>query len=238
MAPRLHKPWLVFMSKKPFIITLINSPWLTPFVINLQKYFNVVKIDLKATAFPKAFIKQNTDARNKHTLQEWKYPPGFNGKLSIFFRKKIEKRLLRLIEDIYHINEEWPYILTDYPKFHKYLKKSHPFKIIYFNQDSNDLLSSPGVYSQLKEEKIIIKKADIVICASFFQMQCFKIRFPDKADLIFHLPHGISEKHINDKLDHDIIPNSVAVVGRLTGRYDWELIEYVHRPSLLFDITI
>jgi teichuronic acid biosynthesis glycosyltransferase TuaH len=156
--------------------------------------------------------------------ERWVYPPGFNGKLAWIFNRSIEKRIERMRHFLLHESSAWPYVLTSYPKFGKYLRGVASRHIVYYNQDDNSAYDVNGSSFESVDERALVRQAGMILCASLAQTERFRRRVSD-ATLVSHLPHGVQDHAINPHPQRRGM--AVLVLGGLSYRYNWELIRHV-----------
>jgi hypothetical protein len=154
---------------------------------------------------------------------DWKYPPGFNGIFGSLFEKKIKSDIKDLINRISKQYSVSPWLLISYPKFTRYISDIENINLIYYNYDDLSEVKKNEI-KFLQEEQILVSKAIKILCSSFLQAEEFKNRFPFRLNDIHHFHHGIDDSFIADSGDVKKNMTSIAVVGGIGYRYDWELI--------------
>jgi hypothetical protein len=104
-------------------------------------------------------------------------------------------------------------------------------KLIYYNFDDYSLYRPAQKDKILQQEKALIERAAVIICASHFQMQTLKNRHPKQASHIYHFPHGFVKNYLNPNPETDPEQMTVGYVGNLGDRLDWQLISEVVQAS-------
>ena len=149
------------------------------------------------------------------------------GKLSFFFARTIRRRLDRLVRGVEHRHGVAPYVITTHPRFERYTSGVEKKKLVYLNYDDYATYTKAGSHIENPLEPLLVARAGTVLCSSRYQRDRFAQRFPEKADAFWHLPHGVHETSLNPAPGDAPLKDTVCVVGALTARYDWALIEEV-----------
>jgi len=155
----------------------------------------------------------------------WRYPPGFNGSLAAAFTPFVRARLDRERRRL-RTAAGSPTLITAYARFAPYVTRLRRAEVVYYNQDDNARWQD-GHRVELECEARLAASAGTLVCASRYQADRFRERFPDRAGDVFHLPHGVPEAAINLDPAGPGAGRVVAIAGTLSGRYDWALIDDV-----------
>lgn len=221
-----------------FVVFGAELPWIFPLAVELGRHGPALGINLGASRrlFRRGTTWPFDDPQGRLTKETWSYPPGFNGTFARLFDRTIRARLMKKMRRLRRQTGEWPYIVTPYPHFLRYLLELDPSRLIYVNYDDNSPSPDAAGRSKLPEEDAIVARAGTVLCNSQYQTAAFKQRFAQKAHAIFHLPHGVHERFLNPAPLGRPEPNTVCVVGVLSSRYDWRLIHEVAErlPAVTF----
>ncbi|MBU2538857.1 MAG: hypothetical protein KKH22_10500 [Proteobacteria bacterium] len=215
---------------QPFITFEAELPWIYPLVYELGSFGPSMAISLGASSL---FLRRRSMSwpyvysgdRTKKEL--WTYPPGFNRRLGFFFDRPIRAKLNKHIRRLYEQTGKKPYVILPNPRLFQYVRDVDPAQLIYLNYDDYSVDFSTGVRLDNPAEDALIHKARMVLCASDFQMNRFKERFPSQKSKVFHFPHGVHSNFINPLPGKSPKGHSVCVVGWLGSRYDWRLIKEV-----------
>lgn len=166
----------------------------------------------------------------------WRYPPGFQGRLESVFTPLVRSRLNRTLERLRSRSGSDPWVIAPFPRDLRYLGNVTQSRLVYLNHDDYSSYDVHGRDTPAPLEKELAERAGTIVCNSRVQADRFRERFPLKADAVFHLPHGVHETAFNTVPDAAPKPETVCVVGALSGRYDWDLVLTVIRsmPSVLF----
>jgi hypothetical protein len=156
----------------------------------------------------------------------WTYPPGFNGMLAPLFRRSIFNRVRALERQVKDETGAWPTFITAYPKFADYLADVAPDRLVYYNEDDHSRTEAGGERTEIPSEAQLVARAGRILCASYYQLEQFQQRFPDKRTQLFHLPHGVLAPAINPEPGRPA-RRSVVIIGTLSRRYDWRVIHDV-----------
>lgn len=203
-------------------------PWVYPLALELGKFGSTVAINLVASLplFNNPSRWSYDDPDHLTQRETWAYPPGFNGKLSLFFRKVVKARLNKKIRSLYSQTKNNPYVITLYPWFLHYVLNVQTVNLIYLNYDDYSISINQQSVNKNKNEEELVKRAGTILCSSAYQTERFLERFANRKKDIFYLPHGVHDAFINPAPEK-IEPNNVCIVGSLTSRYDWKLIHEV-----------
>ena len=167
------------------------------------------------------------DAAQGLSRTAWTYPPGFNGKLSRLFTRTIRDRFERAVRGHQERDGIAPYVITPHPRFARYTSGVDEDRLVYLNYDDYATYTKAGARIENPLEPLLVARAGTVLCSSRYQRDRFAQRFPEKADAFWHLPHGVDEAALNPAPGESPVKDTVCVVGALTARYDWALIEQV-----------
>ena len=188
---------------------------------------SLVRLGASYLPFSTAPLWPVDDAAQGLSRTAWTYPPGFNGKLSRLFTRTIRERLQRVVRGHEERHGVAPYVITPHPRFERYTSGIEEEKLVYLNYDDYATYTKAGVRIENPLEPLLVARAGTVLCSSRYQRDRFARRFPEKADAFWHLPHGVHVTSLNPAPGDAPLKDTVCVVGALTARYDWALIEEV-----------
>ena len=221
-----------------FITFEAELPWIYPLAFELGSFGPSVAISLRASSNPfrRSVNWPYPDPEDRIRKEVWSYPPGFNRKLGFLFDWPIRSRLNETIRRLFEKTGSKPYVILPNPRFLPYVRDVDPAKLIYLNYDDYSIDFNTIDRAESSMEEALIKQAKIILCASAYQTKNFKERFPLACPRIFHFPHGVHKDFINPDPSQAPGALTVCVNGRLTSRYDWELIEEVvtRLPAVMF----
>jgi teichuronic acid biosynthesis glycosyltransferase TuaH len=227
------------MTHKSFVIFGgAELPWIYPLGVELARFGRVTLIRLGAKGWlnPRTLSWPFDDQSPNLERTIWTFPPGFNGRLSALFDAAIVRRFDRLVSNIAASNGGLPYIVMPESAFERYAVHAAPRKLVYLNYDDHAKYGTGRVRVEDASEAALIRRAGTVLCSSRFQRDAIKMRHPLKADAVFHFPHGVHESFVHPAPHNAPAARSVCIVGAMTARYDWVLIEAViaRMPSVEF----
>lgn len=223
----------------PFIILGgAGLPWVYPLALELGRLNPTIAINLMASfPFSGNTSRWSYDDPERLTQREtWAYPPGFASKFNLIFRPLIRARLNMLMKDLYRKTGERPYLIALYPWDYHYLSDVDSDHLIYLNYDDYYVNSDQKTEKEDTLERKLIERAGTILCSSISQTERFKKSFTERKSDIFHFPHGVHESFINPEPFNIKEARSVSIVGSLTSRYDWELINKVAKK--MTDISL
>ncbi len=225
VPPHLETNTRIAKDKAFIILGDAGLPWVYPLALELGRFGPTVAVNLVAS-FP---FRENPsrwsydDPEHLTQRETWTYPPGFNGKFSLFFRHIVKTRLNKKIRSLYSQTGSKPYVIVFYPWFLHYVLDVQAVNLIYFNYDDYSISINQQSVNKNEKEEELVKRAGTVLCSSAYQTKRFLEKFPNRKKDIFHLPHGVHDAFINP-MTEEMEPHTVCIVGSLTSRYDWELI--------------
>jgi len=213
-----------------FIVFDAQLPWIYPLVYELGRFGPSVAINLGVSQawFHRRVVKWPYVYPDDEVRKEvWSYPPGFNRKLGFIFDRPIRARLAKIIRGLKRQTGEIPYVILPNPRLFQYVEEVDPSHLIYINYDDYSVSFDARGRAEIPAEEKLVGLAGTVLCSSAYQVFRFKERFPACKSKIFHFPHGVHEAFLNPAPDQLSAPPTVCISGRLTSRYDWQLIEEV-----------
>ena len=213
---------------KGIIFLGASKPWVFSLAIEVSKLRPVVAIELLASEYfrKNRFYWPSQKPDSLISCHLWSYPPGFNGRFASFFNSGIRARLNKEVDKLKKLNGQEPYVLTPYPWLVEYLKDTPKQDRIYFNLDDY-FVNSSRYKGRAWQEDCLIKNAKTILCASLYQTQKFKEKYPSKAKNIMHFPFGVMPSFLNPHPENLDKNKSVFFIGYFSSRLDWELINEV-----------
>ena len=218
------------MTNQPIVIFGgAELPWIYPLGVELARFgpTSLIRVDVSFSLARRALSWPFDDSPTGLSKTVWTFPPGFNGKLSFLFARSIRSRLDRVVHDLEERYGTSPYVIIPVPSFEPYTSNIEGAKLAYLNYDDFSTYSNTGHRHDNPFERALVERAGTILCSSRYQSDSLRQRFPEKEDAFWHLPHGVHECFLNRSPDDAPARDTVCIVGALTARYDWALIQEV-----------
>ena len=214
--------------KRSFIfIGSPKLPWIHPLLVEVARRHVTVAVDIQVwRAVPNRTRGPATEeyAGGLKTVTWW-YPPGYAGRLDLLCTPIVRARLRRLIYETRVRSGAEPYLVTPYPDSVRYLRGLCGERIVYWNYDDYASYVN-GCRAENPFEHVMIEAADTVLCSSAYQRRRLANRLTASSHKLFHFPHGVQEPLMDGSVSGPYA-RTVCVIGSLTPRYDWRVIEQV-----------
>ncbi len=152
----------------------------------------------------------------------WLFPPGYGGKLERLCRPWVSAHIARAVRELStpETGPNLPWVIVPFPYLTAALRPLPPTRTIYYNLDDYSLYPKgwPPRLAALEDE--LVERSQLVACASSYQVEKFRRRFPHKR--VEHLPLAVPLEFLN----HEPGPPAgrcfdVGYVGTLNDRVDW-----------------
>ncbi|MCP6759265.1 MAG: glycosyltransferase [Fischerella sp. CENA71] len=210
------------MEKFSFLFLSANNPWTYGLaealaqnhLTHVNDFYDWKTYRLLQPSWP----SQTTPSlltRSMHVL-----PTGYAGKLERLFRFYLQQLIQQWCRRLERVSGEYPWVIASHPYLAPWVRKVPQDKLIYYNYDDY-LFSQPH---RKEQEKELIERASITICASHSQFITLRKLYPHRADRIHHYPHGFVDSFLNPQPKNLTEPMSVGYIGNLTERVDWKLV--------------
>lgn len=151
-------------------------------------------------------------------------PPGYAGSLELLARPYMRSHIQCWCRQLEKTNGEYPWVVAPYPYLAPWVQEIPSRYLIYYNLDDYVLYQPARKDKILAQEAEIVKRANVILCLSQFQVEALRQRYPHKGDVIYHYPLGVVEAYINPHPEASPEPVTVGYVGNLSDRVDWQLI--------------
>jgi teichuronic acid biosynthesis glycosyltransferase TuaH len=163
-------------------------------------------------------------------------PSGYAGRLEKLFRFYLQKLIKQWCQQLKQISGEHPWVIASEPYFAPWVRKLPPEKLVYYNFDDYVLYRPSRKNEILAQERELIERAFITLCASYSQVITLQKRLPQKTSRIHHYPHGFGETYLNPQPKKPPEAMTVGYVGNLGDRLDWRLIYQIVKtcPGITF----
>lgn len=156
--------------------------------------------------------------------EAWTFPPGYGGKLAWLLRPWVRARVHRALRQLTVAAAAEPagvpMVVVPFPYLTPVLRGVSGDGLVYYNLDDYSLYPKGWSDSVAASEEELIRRSRVVACASRFQAERFRARFPGKE--IVHLPLAVPPEFLNHRPQPpaaDVF--DVGYVGTLNDRVDW-----------------
>jgi teichuronic acid biosynthesis glycosyltransferase TuaH len=214
------------MEKLSFLFLGANSPWTYGLAEALahRHYTHAVQFyDWRTYYSRKPNWSERTPPyllnRSIHVL-----PTGYAGRLEKLFRFYLQQLIAGWCRRLKQISGEKPWVIAPHPDFASWVRKISSERLIYYNFDDYVLYRPNRKTRILEQEKELIERASITLCASYSQLITLQKRHSHKASHIYHYPHGFVNTFLNRQPENPPEAMTVGYVGNLGDRLDWQLI--------------
>lgn len=189
-------------------------------VVRLRDYLTYGKSDRRwPTARPGLGLRRET----------WVFPPGYGGRLAGLFRPWLRARIERAARQLSRGNAVGngsfapPLVVVPFPYLTPALRGLPADRLVYYNLDDYVLYPRGWSDAVADAEEELVRRSRLVACASRYQAERFRARFPEKE--VIHLPLAVPTEFLN----HDPQPPAgeatgvfdVGYVGTLNDRVNW-----------------
>ena len=163
-------------------------------------------------------------------------PTGYAGQLEWLFRPYLQRQIQRWCHKLQKSTGSHPCVVCPYPYLAPWVRNIPAEKLVYYTYDDYVLFWADRKERILQQEAELVERASLTLCASQFQVESLKKRYPEKAERIRHYPHGVVDAYLNPMLSNPPMPMTVGYVGNLIERVDWRLAYQIVRgcPEITF----
>ncbi|MBH8576319.1 glycosyltransferase [Nostocaceae cyanobacterium CENA369] len=226
------------MGKLSFLFLAANSPWTYGLAEALAQNYptHAVQFYDWRTYYPhkptwSKRIPPPLLNRSIHVL-----PSGYAGRLEKLFRFYLQQLIQNWCRQLNQKSGEHPWLIVPHPDFAPWVRKIPNERLIYYNFDDYVLYRPDRKTKILEQEKELIERASITLCASNSQLLTLKKRHEQSSSKIHHYPHGFVKTYLNCQPEIPPEPMTVGYVGNLGDRLDWQLIYQVIKacPEITF----
>lgn len=217
------------MEKLSFLFLGANSPWTYGFAEALAHHHHTHAVQfydwrtyylLKPT-----WSKRIPPFLLNRSIQV--LPTGYAGRLETLFRFYLQQLIQRWCRQLKQRSGESPWVILPHPDFAPWVRNIPSERLIYYNFDDYVLYRPNRDKKILEQEKELVERATITLCASHFQLNAFKKRYSHRASHLCHYPHGFVDTYLNPQVENPPEPMTIGYVGNLGDRLDWQLIYQV-----------
>lgn len=154
----------------------------------------------------------------------WLYPPGYLGAFRRLFSRIMARRLKKTLAGTAGNAPQNTWLIAPYPWLAPPEIPIEWPNLIYYNLDDYGIYRARRAGLAYAQERKTMERARLVICLAQRQVERFRQMSPNRAEIIRHFPLGVCRDLISPLRGVDIKPNTVAYVGGLGDRVDWELV--------------
>ncbi len=226
------------MGKLSFLFLGANSPWTYGLAEALSQRHHTHAIEFYdwRTYY---ILRPKWSGRTPPSLLQRSMqvmPTGYAGRLERLFRFYLQQLILRWCQQLKQVSGEHPWVIACHPNLTYWVRKAPSERLIYYNFDDYALYRPNREKKILEQEKELIDRANITLCASDSQLAALQKRHPHKASRIRHFPHGFIDTYLNPQPANLPEPMTVGYIGSLGDRLDWQLIYQVIKacPEITF----
>lgn len=226
------------VGKLSFLFLGANSPWTYGLAEALAQHYHTHAVqfyDWRTYYLLRPTWSSRTPPpllqRSMQTL-----PSGYAGRLEKLFRFYLQKIVQRWCQQLERVSGEHPWVIASEPYFTPWVRKLPSEKLIYYNFDNYVLYRPNREQNILEQERELIERAFITLCASKSQLSTLQKLHPQRAYHIHHYPHGCADTYLNSRLENSPEAMTVGYVGNLGDRLDWQLIHQIVKacPEITF----
>jgi teichuronic acid biosynthesis glycosyltransferase TuaH len=226
------------MTKFSFLVLSANSPWTYGMAEALAynhhthavQFYDWQTYRLIRPSWSER-IPPSLLQRSIHVL-----PTGYAGRLEGVFRFYLQQLIQHWCQQLKRVSGEHPWVIASEPYCTPWVRKVPSERLIYYNFDDYVLYRPSRKDKILEQEKELIERAAITLCASYSQFITLQKRHPDKASCVYHYPHGFVSTYLNPQPENLPEEMTVGYVGNLIERIDWQLVYQVVQacPDITF----
>lgn len=226
------------MSKYSFLILSANSPWTYGMAEALAYSYHTHAVQFYDWRTYHLIHPAWTSRAPPPLLQRSMpvLPTGYAGRLEGLFRLYLQYLIKNWCQQLKRVSEVNPWVIASEPYNTPWVRHVAPNRLIYYNFDDYSLYRPNQKDKILEQEKELIERAALTLCASHSQTVTLKMRHREKATSIHHYPHGFVNNYLNPQPQASPEPLTVGYVGNLGDRLDWQLIYQVIKacPEVTF----
>ncbi|WP_341524656.1 glycosyltransferase [Nostoc sp. UHCC 0302] len=217
------------MGKLSFLLFSANTPWTYGLAEALSEYHHTHAVQFydwgTYNLLHPSWSKRIPPPLLKRTMQIM--PTGYAGQLEKLFRFYLQQLIRHWCQQLTKLSGEHPWVIVTEPYIASWVRKVPSDHLIYYNFDDYVPYRPYREQQILQQEKELIERAAITLCASQSQLKTFQKRHPHRASHIYHYPHGVISTYINCQPEKPPEAMTVGYVGNLGDRLDWQLIYQV-----------
>lgn len=217
------------MGKLSFLFLGASSPWTYGLAEALAQHHHTHAIEFydwrTYYSIRPAWPSRTPPALLLRSMQVM--PPGYAGRLEKLFRFYLQQLIQSWCWQLKRISGEDPWVIGCHPNITYWVRKVPSDKLIYYNFDDYVLYRPSREQKILEQEKELIERVTLTLCASNSQFISFQKRHLHRAAHIHHYPHGVVSQYINPQPENTPEALIVGYVGNLGDRLDWQLIYQV-----------
>lgn len=171
----------------------------------------------------------------------WLYPPGHLGLFRPLFSRLMAGRLKKTLARVAGNAPENTWLIAPYPWLAPPEIPIEWPNLIYYNLDDYALYRPERADITLEQEQGTLRQSRLVICLADRQVRHFQTSASTsiRPEAVRHFPLGVTEKLMAPREEIQVRLNTVAYVGNLLDRVDWQLVVEVARslPKVQFDFV-
>lgn len=214
------------MGTLSFIFFSANTPWTYGLAEALAQYHHTHAIQFYDWQTYN-LLKPTWSSRTPPSLLQRSMPvmpSGYAGRLEKLFRFYLQQKIRHWCQQLTKLSGEHPWVIVTEPYITSWVRKVPSERLIYYNFDDYVPYRPYREKQILQQEKELVERAKVILCASKAQVISLKERHPHRASHIHHYPHGVVSTYINHQPEKPSENKTVGYVGNLGDRLDWQLI--------------
>lgn len=169
--------------------------------------------------------------------QMWLYPPGYLGSFRPLFSRIIARRLKKVLTHTASNAPEKTWLIAPYPWLAPPELPVHWPNLIYYNLDDYVIYRPERAAITQEQERRTLRQSRLIICLAEKQVRHFQTHADVRgSEAVRHFPLGVTTELLAPTDGVQIEQDTVAYVGNLGDRVDWQLVVEVARslPQVRF----
>jgi glycosyltransferase involved in cell wall biosynthesis len=158
----------------------------------------------------------------------WLYPPGFLGSFRALFSRLLARRLERTLASAAGNTPQNMWLIAPYPWLAPPAIPVAWPNLIYYNLDDYAIYRPERATTTRRQEARTIRQSRLVICLAEKQMRQLRSCPGVRPDVVRHFPLGVTAELLAPE-GVQVEADTVAYVGNLGDRVDWQLVVEVAR---------
>lgn len=209
-----------------FVVLGANTPWVyalaealahkhsaTAIRVYDWRTYNRINVQWPAGSSPAGLARQL-----------WLYPPGYLGSFRPLFSRIMARRLNRTLAQVAGGEPEKTWLIAPYPWLAPPEIPAQWPNLVYYNLDDYVIYRPERAQQARQQEEKTIRQSRLVICLAQQQVRQFQARAGANPESIRHFPLGVTEDLLAPVEGIQAEANTVAYVGNLGDRVDWQLV--------------
>ena len=226
-----------------FVVLAANTPWVYALTEALAQEYPATAIAVHDWRTYKRDNVQWPPGQPPKLLtrEVWLYPPGHLGLFRPLFSRLLAHRLKKTLARAAGNAPQNTWLIAPYPWLAPpEIPVAWP-NLIYYNLDDYTLYRPERADLTLEQEQGTLRQSRLVICLADRQVRHFQTSASAtiRPEAVRHFPLGVTEKLLAPSGEIPVRANTVAYVGNLLDRVDWQLVVEVARslPKVSFDFV-